>query len=322
MNLLEILSSRINGLPDGDYTQGLKAVLQHIEVAVRHLERGQREADDTSFTDAIYRTNQAFEGSLKEAFRVLAAKDPAGESPLNIENYLQGQNVLRQRVLAQLTNYRREWRNPSTHDYRLDFDEDEALLAIVTVSAFAVVLIDQITERVSFEQAKTVAAEHPSPSPSTQSLLERVSALIEQFITQFNQTHAGRDDIREVEVIGSLSGFLSSTAPELQIQYDPILSESGSRPDFLITFGDERLILEVKRSRVLWAVPIHGKGPGTSFHVHKKEDSINQVTRYMEVSGINQAILFIYRDPNTGNPARVESPLVIGDGHLVIISTD
>ena len=62
MNLLEILTSRINGLPEGGYTQGLKAVLQHVQVAANHLARGQSTADDTAFTDAIYRTNQAFEG--------------------------------------------------------------------------------------------------------------------------------------------------------------------------------------------------------------------------------------------------------------------
>lgn len=56
MNLLEILRSRVDDLPEGDYMQGLKAVLQHIEVASRHLERGQIDADDTAFTDAIYRT--------------------------------------------------------------------------------------------------------------------------------------------------------------------------------------------------------------------------------------------------------------------------
>src|SRR4030095_14112291 len=105
--------------------------------------------------------------------------------PNNIENSLQENNVLRPGVLAQLTNYRREWRNPSTHDYRLDFDEDEALLAIVTVSAFAIVLIDQITERISFEQAKIIASEQPTSPNVTQSLLEQVATLIEQFAIQF-----------------------------------------------------------------------------------------------------------------------------------------
>lgn len=307
MNLLEILRSRVDDLPDGDYMQGLKAVLQHIEVAGRHLERGQTAVDDTAFTDAIYRTNQAFEGSLKEAFRVLTARDPAGESPYNIENYLQQQNVLRPRVLAQLTNYRKEWRNPSTHDYRLDFDEDEALLAIVTVSAFAIVLIDQITERISFEQAKTVAAEQPTPSPEVHSFLEKVSALIEQFTFQFNDTHAGRTDLREAELVGAIAGFLAVAAPELNVQVEGTLStEKMARADFLITSGEERLILEVKRGR------------GVSLQM--TEDSTQQVIRYMGSSGINQAILFIYNTPNNGNVYRMEQHVSSEYGRLVIIS--
>jgi len=308
MNLLEILRARVAGLPDGDYIQGLKAVLQHIEVAGRHLERGHETADDTAFTDAIYRTNQAFEGSLKEAFRVLAGKDPAGESPFNIENYLQGQNMLRPRVLAQLTNYRREWRNPSTHDYRLDFDEDEALLAIVTVFAFAIVLIDQITERISFEIARTVAAEQPTPIQPSQSLLQTVSALIEQFTIQFNQTHADRTDVREVEIIGALAGFLASAAPELSAQSEgKLVPEQNARADLLVFSGDERLIIEVKRGRL-------GR--------KMEETSIYQVASYMKISGISQAILFNYSSPNTGKVIRSEVVLPIVSGRLIIISTE
>lgn len=307
MNLLEILRARVNDLPEGDYIQGLKAVLQHIEVAGRHLARGQADSDETSFTDAIYRTNQAFEGSLKEAFRVLTAKDPAGETPYNIENYLQQQNVLRPRVLAQMTNYRREWRNPSTHDYRLDFDEDEALLAIVTVSAFAIVLIDQITERISFDQAKSVATEQPTPTPVAQSLLERILTLIEQFTIQFNQTHSDRDDIREVELIGGLAGFLAAAAPELQTQADAVLSPTKpKRADLLIALGEERLIVEVKRRR------------GASRRL--LEDAIQQVGGYMEISDINQGILFVYSSPNSGNIDRMIQQLLIGDGQIGIIS--
>lgn len=309
MNLLEILRSRVDNLPDGDYTPGLKAVLQHIEVAGRHLERGQATADDTAFTDAIYRTNQAFEGSLKEAFRVLTARDPAGESPYNIENYLQEHNVLRQRVLAQLTNYRREWRNPSTHDYRLDFDEDEALLAIVTVSAFAIVLIDQITERISFDQAKAAAVEQPAPTPVAQPLIERVSALIERFVELFNRDHATRTDLREVEIVGALTGYLAGAAPELQTEVDSVISPDGSvRADFLITSGEERLIVEVKRGRSVSELLI--------------DTATQQVTRYMGKGDINQAIVFIYFSPNVGRVYRMERPLPFGDGRIVIISAE
>ncbi|MEH2117121.1 hypothetical protein [Nostoc sp.] len=116
MDLLDILRSKIDSLEDGDHIPGLKAVLLHIETASRHLLRGQKQNEETAFTDSIYRTNQAFEGSLKEAYRVLASKDPERERPYDIEQYFEKNKVFRQRVLAQFTNYRTEWRNPSSHD--------------------------------------------------------------------------------------------------------------------------------------------------------------------------------------------------------------
>lgn len=308
MNLLEILRARARDLPEGDYTPGIKAVLQHIEVATRHLERGQTRGDDTAFTDAIYRANQAFEGSLKEAFRVLAGGDPAGERPYDIENYLQQQNVLRPRVLAQLTNYRREWRNPSTHDYRLDFDEDEALLAIVTVSAFAIVLIDQITERVSFEQAKTAAIEQPSTISSEPTFFGKVSTLIHQFIIQFEQTRSERTEVRETEIKGALAGFLSAAAPELDVNVEGVLSpESPLRADFLITSKGERLIVEIKRGR--------------RFTERMKEDATQQVLRYMEISGIKQAILLIYNSENSRKEIHTTSTSTSHGGFLSVIVT-
>lgn len=77
MDLVEALRSKIFALQEGDYSPGLKAVILHIETAFGHLSRGQTKDKETAFTDAIYRTNQAFEGSIKEAYRVLTGKDPS-----------------------------------------------------------------------------------------------------------------------------------------------------------------------------------------------------------------------------------------------------
>jgi hypothetical protein len=99
MDLVETLKKKIIALEEGEYIPGLKAVLSHIETAFRHLSRGQESDDDTAFTDAIYRTNQAFEGSVKEAYRVLAGQDPSRKRPYDIENYLERNNVFRSRVL-------------------------------------------------------------------------------------------------------------------------------------------------------------------------------------------------------------------------------
>ena len=308
MNLLGILRARIDTLPDGNYILGLKAVLQHIEVAAKHLERGQSAIDETAFTDAIYRTNQAFEGSLKEAYRVLAHKDPNGVRPFDIENYFQQQDKLSSRVLDQFTIYRTQWRNPSTHDHRLDFDEDEALLAIVTVSAFAIVLIDQIAEQLSFEQAKATA--QPAPVSGKQPLIYGIANLIELFTIEFNHNHIARPDIREVEILGALGGFLSKVAPELNISIDAkLVPDRPERLDMLIASSTERIIIELKRSR---GVEIQ----------RRIRDGISQVSRYMVLSGIKQAILFTYIFPNNGNTIKREHKLDGIDGRIIDISTE
>ena len=85
MDLFAILRSKIGNLPRGEYSTGLRAVLRHLETSFRHLSRGQLDGDETAFTDVIYRTNQAFEGSIKEAYRVLAQQDPGGKKPSKLK---------------------------------------------------------------------------------------------------------------------------------------------------------------------------------------------------------------------------------------------
>jgi hypothetical protein len=190
MDLLKILRSKIDILEEGDYIPGLKAVLLHIETASNHLDRGNTTDDETAFTDAIYHTNQAFEGSLKEAYRVLANKNPDRESPYKIEKFFEENNIFRQRVLAQFTNYRTEWRNPSSHDYKLDFDESESFLAIVSVAAFACLVLDQIIQEISYLQVKAEAdtkqleiQEHLA-SVKKEDLLNRTTEILREFSRQ------------------------------------------------------------------------------------------------------------------------------------------
>ena len=276
MDLLSVLRQRIEAVPAGDYSLGLRAVLQHIEVAVQHLERGTRTPDETAFTDAIYRTNQAFEGSLKEAYRVIAGKDPANVRPFDIETYFQEHSPLRARVLAQLSNYRTEWRNPATHDYRLDFNEDEALLAIVSVCAFAIVLIDQITEKLSFEAAKAATRSTlPSVNPR-KPLADQVADALQQFRTSPSpaRTH---DLVREAELLGALAGYLTSAIPGATVDTEPDLG-SAAHPDLIVTHGDERLIVEVKRAR-------HVVGP-------LRQQFLAQVSHYIAITGISEALIY------------------------------
>ena len=288
MDLLRILRSKIDVLEEGDYIPGLRAVLSHIETASRHLLRGQEQEDETAFTDVIYRTNQAFEGSLKEAYRVLAEQNPERKRPFDIENFFEQNSIFRQRVLAQFTNYRTEWRNPSAHNYELDFDETEAFLAIVSVAAFACLVLDQITEKLSYLQAKTeadtkqVEIQERLASVEDSDLLNRTAQILREFSHQQSSFNMDGSKRTEVQVIGQLAGFFASAAPDLEVLSEyKISSEASAIADFIISDKSSRVVIELKRAR-----------PGQQLI----DAGVAQVERYMFLSDIKAAILFLFSE--------------------------
>lgn len=313
MDLLRILRSKIDVLEEGDYIPGLRAVLLHIETASRHLLRGQEQEDETAFTDAIYRTNQAFEGSLKEAYRVLAGENPEKKRSFDIENYLEQHSTFRQRILAQFTNYRTEWRNPSAHDYKLDFDESEAFLAIVSVAAFACLVLDQITEQLSYLQAKTeadtkqVEIQERLASVKDSDLLNRTAQILREFSHQQSSFNIDGSKRTEVQVSGQLAGFFASAAPDLEILSDyRISSETSARADFIISDESSRVLIELKRA-----------GSGRQLI----DSGVAQVERYMLLSNIKAAILFLFSD--FGGELDVQERNVSNiDGKILILNPD
>lgn len=280
MNLLEQLTARIDALPQGAHSLGLRAVLQHVQVAMSHLSRGQKSGDETAFTDAIYRCNQAFEGSLKEAYLVLAGKDPAKLRPYDIENHFQTAKLLRPRVLSQFTTYRTEWRNPSAHDYQLDFDEDEALLAIVSVSVFAIVLVDQIAEKLGFISAKEAAVVAPQPVSVAGSLPDAVVAALRAFVYEPPKQTEDQAATRGHE-IGALAGYLTATLPGATVETEKILLKGEASPvDLLVTRGPDRVIIELRR--------------GLLFSLFR-QNRMARLAQYMQLAGIPAAIYYAAR---------------------------
>ena len=280
MDLLESLRAKLKTLPQGQYSAGLQAVVSHVDIAFRHLQRAQQSGDDSLFTDAVYRTNQAFEGSVKEAYRVLADSDPSKMRPFDIENYLEKNNVFKARVLGQFRTYRTEWRNQSVHDYTLVFDEGEALLAITSVSAFAYLLFDEIAERLA-ERASQAEAQAEKPR-----LVELVEAAgqknslkqIETAILLFAAKALPRLVTTEAQIVGAMVGFIKALLPELWIASDVHLGPEGRmRPDILIGDNDGKVIIEVKRSK-----------PTES----SIREGIAQLEGYMTLSMIPNGILF------------------------------
>jgi hypothetical protein len=285
MDLIASLRAQAAALPNGDYMPGIEAVLLHLDAAFRHRQRGVENDDETFFTDAIYRSNQAFEGSVKEAYRVLAGKDPSQKRPFDIENYLESNGVFTTRILKQFTNYRTEWRNPSTHDHKLRFDQSESLLAIVTVAAFASMLIDQISEKLAFDASQREVRANPIHVDQTleplqnKALREKVSALIQHFC--LNHYPPGPIDgkrVTERQLMGSLHGFLLSMLPELTVDTDVRLEGyRAPRPDWVISAGPERVVVEIKLTRI--------------HEVMAHSNALSLVGTYMEATGIRSGIL-------------------------------
>lgn len=249
MDVQDILDRKIKELPSGPHSDGLRAVKSHIEAAVRHFSRAQSEGDDTLFTDAIYRCNQAFEGSIKEAYRILAEKDPGKKTSAEIEQFLASGKLLRKKVLDQFTNYRRDWRNPATHDHTLDFDEDEALLAIVSVTVFAIVLCDQIETKIAFDLAAAATPATELISSKDASLLDLVTHAVTQFVANhIDGDGQSRSLANEYRLQGELAGHLASSLSAIgDIKVIQSLYISHIEAEIAVKKGRDLVIVDLRR---------------------------------------------------------------------------
>jgi hypothetical protein len=298
MDLLALLRNKAQSIPLGDHTAGLNSVLLHIEVSYKHLARGQSQAEYTAFTDAIYRTNLAFEGGVKEAYRVLTKQDPTQKRPFEIEKYLESNKFLRPRILSQFTTYRTEWRNPSSHDYTLDFDEGEALLAIVSVSVFVYVLLDEIAEKLA-EDAGRTAAESQQIKVNEDDDQEDLLTFLADALRAFSVMNRAEDFSSEAQFLGAIHGFLAVVLARAEILSDFVINNSGVRVDLLVRQQGKAVFIEVKRSTSSTTL----------------QSGINQLYAFSEALNA-EGILFIQ-----GNSPNVEiQPIASPYQRLIVIS--
>ncbi len=310
MDIIAILRQKIHLLDSGEHSSGLKATLSHIETAYRHLLRGQKDADQTAFTDAVYRTNQAFEGAIKEAYRVLTKKNPDNIRPYDIESHFSKSEKFRRRVLDQFTNYRKEWRNPSTHDYKLDFNDSEAFLAIVSVTAFSCLLLDEIIQQLAHD--KEIAAVREI----AENVRCEVGAVDADLLTKVGETlkiYFQRHTNEQVEKgtaaqwLGSVSGFLAAIIPDATITADAPLGAEKLHvtADLLVERGSERVIVEIKNR----------------MNILTYKNVIDQVEHLMITSGISDGVIFFL--PTMISAEKIhetEKILFDGNGRLRTIS--
>lgn len=173
--------------------------------------------------------------------------------PYEIEKYLEEKRIFKDRIVALFTNYRTDWRNPSTHDYILDFDEDEAFLAMVSVSAFTKLLIDQIAEKLSFDATVHDLEKVDStvqPVLKSDNTIDRVVSLFENFAAQHGARSASVPIESEAQLMGALAGFLSSMAPDLHTSTGRIIRTSKPNYiDMIVEGPTEQVIVELKRGQ-------------------------------------------------------------------------
>jgi len=285
MDLLLELRRKLSDLRAHDRSDGIKAAVRHIEVAERYLERGRSVDDPDAFNDVIYRSNQAFEGILKEAYSAIhTGKDATKLSPNEIEQYFIKSGKLSDRVSALFKNYRQQWRNPSTHDHTLLFSEQEAILAIASVSAFSLVLMNQIVEVVNFKVQRKETEQRRSElmqqwtTEVGKPLAEQVVTLLKSF--NLDMYEKGQSFSSDAEVVGRFSGFVAGLNIGADITPEARLSDR-SRADLLLRKADEAVIVEIKRR-------------GRTNNDRLIEGAITQLTGYLNVAKVESGIVYLW----------------------------
>jgi hypothetical protein len=286
MDLLNLIKSKVSIFEASDMYEGLEAVIHHIEIAERHFENG-GQYDEYFYTDVIYRTNQAFEGALKEAYRSFAEADPSRKTPAQIEKYLESKELLKERVLVQFKNYRSEWRNKSTHDYKLFFSSQEALLAVVSVSAFCSILLDEMLEKHAYDteisELSNKAGDIVVKLGNYHELEFHQQCL--EILAHFSASHKRENNFKgkfnEFELRGKLAAYISTIDPEISIQTEVPFAIGSRRAmvDIILKKGESGVIIELKR-------------PSKESRLIAMK-ATQQVASYLAVSGLTEGILYI-----------------------------
>jgi hypothetical protein len=290
MNLLQDIADKINSINADPRSLGIKSVLTHIEIAETHFAQARRGKIPHLYTDVVYRTNHAFEGILKEAYQILENKPSNEKTPSEIENYLSNSNVFNQRVMELFVNYRKNWRNPSTHDHKLFFLEQEAFLAIVTVSAFVNLLLDQIIEKVSYDTEKAEfesrAKEIAKTIKNYENLhvVDKIAAILFRFAEQLRINLNITSIKSDSQLLGMLAGFLSSIEPNAKFDTEPTYPAGTNilRPTGLVRLNNENIVVTI----------LHTKRDST-YELHGIENiEVEAMKSFLSANNYNNGIVF------------------------------
>lgn len=180
------------------------------------------------------------------------------------------------------SQYRKDWRNPSTHDHTLTFSEAEAFVAITSVTSFATVLCDEMLQRLAFRRAQTdpelhafalaLAASRENDPPVWK--LGDALAHIGEHISR-NDDSQQRS---ESHFVGLLAGLLAAIPGGLEVDTEPEIGpDRRHHPDLLVRMGDKTLVVDVKRAKATRA---------------SIGAAIDQVERFLSVAQLEDGVVF------------------------------
>lgn len=307
MDILKEIEKQIESIKVEDNSAYLDQIYSHLDRAELYYKQGQN--DEQYFNDVIYRSNQAYEGALKESYKVLAGKTEAELSkttPHKIEAHLKDNNIFRDRVLQLFENYRQEWRNKSTHDYKLIFKQDEAFIALTSVTSFVHLLLREILEKLAYNKEirrKNIIAKFQELNElleqDDKSLAEKIVKLLFEF-TESSIINAVHTAMFEVEILGMLHGFLSKSNEDLEVIREPRLLSNNQvmRPDFIVEYGNEKVVLEIKRQ----------------FSRQRLQPAIHQVLSYLQAADVANGILYFVKTVDGKLVPKVDKQELNSDG--------
>jgi hypothetical protein len=139
----------------------------------------------------------------------------------------------------------------------------------------------------------------PSSATSNESLPDRLADALEKF--EFVGRKQGTA-LREVDLVGAVAGFLTAAVPGVSLETE--VQFQNAKIDLVASSGTEKVILEVKQG-------IRG---GAAV-----EEGVRQLSRYIERTGISDAILFVFLD-GAQMQREADRNVVPGDGVIRVIS--
>jgi hypothetical protein len=157
----------------------------------------------------------------------------------------------------------------------MDFNEDEALLAIVSVAAFAIVLCDPISERAAFNLMQPDIIVASAAISGGAGLLEQVTNAVQTYVLEnnLNPVHSDPGKFRTMgpdellaryeqsqntmaayqQIEEALAGFLTSAfaaKPAIEVRLHHMLTDAPRlEADIAISNSAETVIVEIKYGR-------------------------------------------------------------------------